>query len=420
MKAKTFFDRFLEKASRRNSRRRMRRSVQVRRLFSSELLEERRVLAAVTNSGDDGPGSLRDAINYANNQPGLDAIEFQIPTSDSGYDARSGTFTIQLSSPLPTITDPLILDGSTQAGYGGTPVIRLDGSGAGAGASGLVITAGDSTVRGLSIGGFSDHGIQLTGLGMNVIEGNDIGSLAANGQFGISITGGSAGNRIGTNGDGQNDEAERNVIIRNGLGGIEISGLGTDDNIVAGNFIGTDPAGTTGLGNGRAVGTWPAAGVMIHTDASGNLIGTNGDGVGDAEERNVISGNVAMGVFLGFGTNTASNVIAGNYIGTDPAGESAIPNGANGVLVFDGAHQTRIGTDGSNDGFNAAERNVISGNVLSGIQINTHDNWVAGNYIGTNSAGDTDLGNHHRRVCARFGKWHNKARQRHHVRRQRE
>ena len=101
------------------------------------------------------------------------------------------------------------------------------------------------------------------------------------------------------------------------------------------------------------------------------------------------SSNTLIGVFL---SNCENNVIAGNFIGTDPGGVKAVPNGSGGVLLFYGADRTRIGTDGSDDAFNAAERNVISGNA-AGIQIDSNENWVAGNYIGVDATGSGALGN---------------------------
>ena len=72
------------------------------------------------------------------------------------------------------------------------------------------------------------------------------------------------------------------------------------------------------------------------------MIGTNGDGNGDAAERNVISGNASQGVYIG-GTGTNFNVVAGNLIGVDITGANALGNGNNGVWIADGAQSNRIG-----------------------------------------------------------------------------
>ena len=142
-------------------------------------------------------------------------------------------------------------DGSLDTSFGVDGIITIDFGTAYARASGLAVDSLDRIVLAGSAGdetGWDFAVARLTAGGANVIEGNQIGGVTGNGGFGISITGGSAGNRIGTNGDAQRDEAERNVIVSNGLGGIAIGGLGADDNIVAGNYIGTDAAGTA-LGN---------------------------------------------------------------------------------------------------------------------------------------------------------------------------
>ena len=115
----------------------------------------------VTNTNDTGPGSLRQAILDANANAGTDTIDFNIPAvTDSGCNAVTGVCTIQPTSALPTITDPVIIDGYTQPGASSNTnptgqglntvlMIELDGSLAGANSNGLVITAGSSTMRGL-------------------------------------------------------------------------------------------------------------------------------------------------------------------------------------------------------------------------------------------------------------------------------
>jgi len=128
-----------------------------------------------TNDFDDGVCnaahcSLREAIFAANAAAGTDTIRFGI---------GAGQRTIQPGSALPTITDPVIIDGTTQPGYGGTPIIEIDGSNAGLGANGLRISAGGSTVMGLVINRFipafpatNGHGILLETGGGNTIQGN--------------------------------------------------------------------------------------------------------------------------------------------------------------------------------------------------------------------------------------------------------
>ncbi len=79
----------------------------------------------VTNTNDSGPGSLRQAILEANGNPGRDDIEFAIPASTDpylnvpvpGFDPTTQTWSIDLETALPTITDPVTIDGYTQAHF---------------------------------------------------------------------------------------------------------------------------------------------------------------------------------------------------------------------------------------------------------------------------------------------------------------
>lgn len=142
-----------------------------------ENLEDRLAPATFTvvNTLDTGAGSLRQAILDANAAPGADLIDFNIP--------GAGVQTIAPASGLPTITDPVTIDGYTQPGaspntlaVGNDAVLRieLDGSGAGHAAYGLRIFGGNSTVRGLVINRFANDGIWLWSQA-NVIEGNFVG-----------------------------------------------------------------------------------------------------------------------------------------------------------------------------------------------------------------------------------------------------
>ncbi|PYT05315.1 MAG: hypothetical protein DMF65_00490, partial [Acidobacteria bacterium] len=173
----------------------------------------------VTNTNDSGAGSLRQAILDSNASVGVkETIAFNI--------AGAGVHTISPTSALPFVTDPVVIDGTTQPGFvlGGSPVIELDGTAAGAASSGLRINAGNSTVRGLVINRFgSGGGIELNVGGGNVVAGCLIGtdatgvSAAANNGVGVLIT--SSNNRVGGTNSG-----DENLIAFNAQDGVAVTG----------------------------------------------------------------------------------------------------------------------------------------------------------------------------------------------------
>ena len=185
------------------------------------------------NPGADGKISLREAIaasnNTANTAAGPDRILFNI--------GGGGLQTIRVQSALPTITQALVIDGSSQPGWAGAPLIELDGSAAGGASVGLSITGGGSTVRALVINQFRAGGISLTGAGGNWVAGNYIGlsangsSAAGNAKDGIYIE--SANNTIGGT-----TAADRNVISGNGWAGIDLWRSSATGNLILGNYIG--------------------------------------------------------------------------------------------------------------------------------------------------------------------------------------
>src|SRR5689334_11503937 len=156
------------------------------------------------------------------------------------------------------------------------------------------------------------------------------------------------------------------VCVHDFTSGIQIE---SNNNTVVGCFIGTDPTGTAGPGNGT--------GVVLVAGVTGNLIGGATAGAG-----NLISGN-ATGIQS---TAGGANTIQGNLIGTDLTGNSTIPNGDGIGLTA----TTGFLIGGSNPG----EGNVISGSTGSGIHVSVGGGvTIKGNKIGTNSAGTEALGN---------------------------
>lgn len=341
-----------------------------------ESLEERNLLAViiVSNASDAGLGTLRQAILQSNESLEKDQIVFAIP----GIAPK-----ITLQTPLPLILNPVVIDATTQPGYAGRPVVQLDGRRLTGGVfSAFSLRAGDSTVRGLALTSF-DNAIFVTGPGGNTIEGNWIG-LPASGveEAGNSLTGvfivDSSNNMIGGR-----TALTRNVISGSGQYGIRINGVTSQANRIQGNYIGTNATGTAAVPN-------KIDGILLADGSSNTLIGTDGDGIGDATEGNVVSGNTKSGIEL---YRSSQNIVAGNFLGTNASGSAALPNGDHGLVISGDATANRIGTNG-NGRADAAERNLISGNARSGVAIfQAAGNVVAGNMIGTSLSGRTPLKN---------------------------
>ena len=290
----------------------------------SECIEVETNIFTVNTADDSDDGvcdeihcSFREAINTANSHPnsyGTDAIVFNIP--------GLGPHTIRPTSPLPAIIDPVVIDGYTQPGsqpnsnpagrgFNNTMKIELDGSDAGNSANGLRIDTGGNTVRGLVI------------------------------------------NRFGSNG----------IYVRTG-----------GNNLIGGNFIGTDVSGTNALGNG--------IGVTI-LEGEDNVIGGT-----LTEEYNLISGNIWDGITIGgSGAFTTGNVVQGNLIGTDATGAGDLGNGRTGVYVVS------IGAESVIGGTSAGAGNVIAFNGSSGIGVTEGSgNSIFSNSIFSNNDLGIDLG----------------------------
>ena len=316
-----------------------------------EALEHRTLLATITvtstddSVNDNGQVTLRAAIesidagadvnsavtahrvgSYLGGNPSPDEIAFDIP--------GSGVQTIDLTSALPSISKPILIDGYTQPGASANTdstaqgldsvlLIQIDAASAGYLGNGVVdLAAGDSTVRGLVINQAQGPDVELDGDGHNLIEGDFLGTNASGTQVfpPNSSTGGtldgiylksSVSNTIGGTA-----AADRNLISGNGANGIEIPLYLDTGNLIEGNFIGTDITGTKALGNGES-------GVdMYGGNGSDSTVGGTAAGAG-----NVISGN-PVGVEV-----AGPYLIQGNSIGTDPSGTLNVGNSNVGVLV---------------------------------------------------------------------------------------
>lgn len=322
-----------------------------------------RSVFAVTNANDSGTGSLRQAIIDANANPDASRIVFNI----------SGTapYTINLQSGLPFFNTPINLDASTQPGFSAQPLVELNGASAG-NVDGIGINSDNSIIRGLVINRFSKQGIFIGG-NNNTVAGNYIGTnLGGTSSLPVGFS------SIYVSGNnttiGGTTVADRNILSGSGFEAIVLRSSG---NNVKGNYIGTNAAGTADISNSTG-------GIAIYAGGSNNVIGGS-----EAGARNVISGNNGAGInintFLGAGA--IGNVVKGNYIGTNASGTASVSNTSGGIILNEVSGNT-IGGSGTGAG------NLVSGNTSTGIDlINSSNNQISGNYIGTNVGGSAAIPN---------------------------
>ncbi len=322
----------------------------------------------------DGDCTLREALTNANSD-----------SDTTGGDCAAGSgadeihFSIGGGGASATIAPSSALPTITGAvtingntqGCAGPPCIELDGTSAGASVNGLFITGGNSTIRGLVVNRFDLSGIRIES-DNNFIEGNFVGTDIAGTT---DLGNGQLGVAIVHGWDntvGGTTEAARNVVSGNGSDGVLVAG-DAQGNLVLGNYIGIDVTGSVALGN-------DLVGVEVDQGSNNTVGGTT------ASARNVISGNGQSGIFF---DNATGNQAVGNYIGTDVSGTADLGNSQRGVLVGDSPNNTIGGTA-------AGARNIISGNDTTGVFIAgslSDGNQVLGNYIGVDVNGTADLGN---------------------------
>ncbi len=193
-------------------------------------------------------------------------------------------------------------------------------------------------------------------------------------------------------------------VVSDGL----VVGFGATSSVIRGlilNRFKVDPQ--TGGGGGNALNlqanNCTIAGNFIGTDSAGNVALPNeasaifinsasGSIIGGtgANDRNVLSGNFGDGVLL-VGSAAIGNQIIGNFIGVNAAGNAALGNISDGIAITNGASNNIIG------GVSPGERNVISANgngiFIAQSVVPTSGNIVRGNYIGTDASGALALGN---------------------------
>ncbi|NRA92960.1 MAG: T9SS type A sorting domain-containing protein [Psychroserpens sp.] len=339
-----------------------------------------------------GNCTLRAAIENANKTNNKDSIVFDI----------SGTspFTININTLLPPIQQSIIIDGKTQPGYLDAPIIEINGSNLANGNNGLQLigNASGSEIYGLSIGGFRELDVDPFNFGFGIFantgnhtfQSNYIGIKPDGTTINSNTGGGLVLFNSGNNQIGGIQAGLGNLVSGNDGGGITISGSSTNsnasNNLIQGNFIGTDVSGTLNRGNRFNV---------QFINAPNNILGGT-----TAEARNIISGarandddSIGTGIVI-TGEESFGNSVLGNFIGTDITGNQSIPNVRGGILILFGAHDNTIGSGNTNGG------NVISGNGQYGIYLQggattsiVESNTIIGNYVGVNAIGDMALPN---------------------------
>jgi uncharacterized repeat protein (TIGR01451 family) len=378
-------------------------------IFWQQTVLAQTVITVTTDIVDiaDGVCSLHEAIELANARgtndcgtlpagddpveivfdPGMSTIAIITPlsaiTNNNIAIQGQGTVTLEGDAALPANTPGIVIEGdqNTVSGltireFGGAGIEIRDqatGNTIGGdqasetvnitenGGDGVLIHDGaaDNTVGGDApnrIFGNGGNGIRISGDDTqdNIILGNRIGTDATgsvssaadlNGGYGIVIDGGANDNVIGSAGSGQNE------ISSNNLGGILITGVGTDNNQITGNVIGNGGATAGGV-----PGVPDSNGVSIMGGAQSNTIGPG----------NIIEDNGLNGILIS-GAATSANTVIGNLIAR------LLQNGQNGIEIVAGASDNEIRDN--NIGIDPALL-IPVGNAVHGILINGADNAV--------------------------------------------
>jgi hypothetical protein len=273
----------------------------------------------VINTADSGPGSLRQAITDAN--AGGGTVAFNIPVAPR---------TITLSSPLPLAGASVIIDGATQPGYAGAPMVEISGASIPSGGSqGCVRTSG--TVRGIAVNRcfYADiEGVGAPVIAANYIGLNLMGGFAPPNRFGVLLAPGSSGAVIGGS-----SFADGNVITETSVG---VRGDSVSNVLISHNKMGTDPTGAPYVGNLNGIQLSDGSNVNITFNVISGFHGIDVAFSSNVTIKNntitrAINTDLVVGIELLFGT---SNVTIGDVAG----GGNTITSNSSGVVVVSGTN----------------------------------------------------------------------------------
>ncbi len=388
----------------------------------------------VTNTANTGGGSLRTAITSANGAPGS-LIVFRIPTSDSGYSAATGVFTIRVTSTLPAITGSgTTIDGTTQAANIGNTNPGLMGSGGTVGVDGvplplverpeieifdarnlsigLDVQAANVTIRGLAIYGFGSSGNSNSSANIRVGAGGS-GVLIETNVLGTSAT---AFSDPGNGGRPTGDHvravgASNGRLLRNLMGfsngkGLELNsgsnGWLVEGNEMRGNGIGSPNLDAMDIENGSGgatvrgnlLTTSTAIGLEMYQSSGANrvennTISDNGKGPGSQEtagirlygtgnvvDRNVITGSYGAGLLV-------TSASTGNTINRNSFSANGASTGQIGIDLLRAADNQNLGTapfvtpNDAGDG-DAGGNGLLNFPILTGAMIGSGTLTVSG------------------------------------------
>jgi hypothetical protein len=332
-----------------------------------------------------GLGNIAGGIDVNNGSSFTPSTIIVVGTNGDGTnDANEGNLITSSASPTTNNGDGVLFWRCNNSIIAGN-IIGLDKNGTGTGfghsRDGVIITvSSNNNTIGTNGNGTSDA-IEAniicanTGRGIligansngNVIAGNSIGidgtnGPAGNGTQGIEILN-SSNNRIGTDGTGATG-LEGNAIADNGQAGIRINAdnffgfnFNSNGNTIAGNFMGVFGNG----GNGIEL----LASLSPFT-VNDNIIGSNHDGVGDADEANTIINNSLNGILVT--TPAVGAAITGNKF----AGNLIYDNGLLGIDLQGGTEASGVTANDDGDA-DAGANDLLNAPVITSVRIDGSD-----------------------------------------------